>query len=136
MSLHELFEQYHKKIQFMMIYIREAHPTDGWWFGQGLVGRLVKLYSPHTSLSTADPTTAAQRRSVAKQCEDTLKYGIKTYVDEMEDTVSRAYAAKPTRLYLVGQDGRIAYAGGPGPYGFKPGELKNAMDTYLLSSEA
>ena len=120
----------------MMIYIREAHPTDGWWFGQGLVGRLVKLYSPHTSLSTADPTTAAQRRSVAKQCEDTLKYGIKTYVDEMDDTVSRAYAAKPTRLYLVGLDGRIAYAGGPGPYGFKPGELKNAMDTYLLSSEA
>ncbi len=26
-----------------MIYIREAHPKDGWWLGKGLPGMLLKL---------------------------------------------------------------------------------------------
>ncbi len=61
------------------------------------------------------------------------QYGINTYIDEIDDTVSKAYAAKPTRLYLIGLDGNVAYASGLGPYGFKPEELKNAIDNYLLS---
>ena len=59
---------------------------------------------------------------MAGQCEDTLNFGVRTYVDEMDDAVNEAYAAMPTRLYLIGLDGRVVYAGGPGPFGFKPGE--------------
>ena len=114
-----------------MIYIREAHPIDGWWFGQGLVGKIINRYSSLTSLDTFDPETLTERRSVARQCQDALNYGITTYVDEIDDTVSKAYAAKPTRLYLIGLDGRVAYAGGLGPYGFKPQELQQAIDDYL-----
>jgi hypothetical protein len=51
----------------------------------------------------------------------------------MDDPVSKAYAAKPTRLYLVGLDGRVVYAGGLGPYGFSPSTLKAAIETYLDS---
>lgn len=64
-------------------------------------------------------------------CEVALQYGIKTYVDEMDIAVSEAYASMPDRLYLVDSNGRIAYAGGKGPFGFKPAELKDAMDEYL-----
>ncbi len=116
-----------------MIYIREAHPVDGWWFGKGILGKVIKYYASLTSLDTYDPKTIEERRSVAKQCHDALQYGINTYVDEIDDTVSKAYAAKPTRLYLVGLDGMVVYASGLGPYGFKPRELKNAIDKYLLS---
>ena len=35
------------------------------------------------------------------------------------------------RLYLIGLDGRTVYAGGLGPFGLKPGELKAAIDEYL-----
>ncbi|MBT3311938.1 MAG: hypothetical protein HN737_03655 [Desulfobacterales bacterium] len=133
MSLEELFQKYHENVQFLMIYIREAHPVDGWWFGKGIVGKMIKIYSPSTSLDIYDPKTIEDRRSASKQCQSTLQYDIKTYVDEIDDTVSKAYAAKPTRLYLVGLDGKVSYAGGPGPYGFKPGELKSAIDKYLLS---
>jgi hypothetical protein len=130
-SLQSLFEAYHDEIQFLMIYIREAHPVDGWWFGHGLVSRMIRFYSPLTSFHIHDPKTIEERRTAAKQCQGALQFGIKTYVDDMEDSVSKAYAAKPTRLYLVGLDGRVAYAGGPGPYGFKPGELKKAIDLEL-----
>jgi hypothetical protein len=49
----------------------------------------------------------------------------------MDDAVMTAYAAHPDRLYLVDSDGRVAYAGGRGPWGFKPDELKAAMDETL-----
>ena len=35
------------------------------------------------------------------------------------------------RLYLVGRDGRIAYRGGEGPFGFKPNELGAAIEHHL-----
>ncbi len=78
-----------------------------------------------------DPKTIEERRSIADRCQTDLKYEIPTYVDEMDDAVSKAYAAKPTRLYLIGLDGRVAYAGGLGPFGFKPPELEEAIVEYL-----
>jgi hypothetical protein len=51
-------------------------------------------------------------------------------VDETDDAVNKAYDAHPTRLYLVGTDGRVAYAGGLGPFGFKPAELEAAIADY------
>ena len=135
MSLRDLYQQYHERVQFLSIYIREAHPNDGWWFGGGIMGKMLKKGIPKTATEIYDPKTIEERRSVAGQCEESLQYGIRTYVDEMDDPVSKAYAAKPTRLYLVGLDGRVVYAGGLGPYGFSPGALKNAIQEYLASAE-
>jgi hypothetical protein len=53
----------------------------------------------------------------------------------MDDIVSKSYAAHPTRLYLVALDGRVSYAGGLGPFGFKPAEFKGAIDAYLATME-
>lgn len=131
MSLRELYQSYNGLVQFLPIYIREAHPVDGWWMGGGIMGKMVKKYSPAVAVDVYDPLTIEERRTVANRCETILQYAIRTYVDEMDDHVSKLYAAKPTRLYLVGLDGRVVYAGGIGPYGFKPNELKRAIDTYL-----
>ena len=49
----------------------------------------------------------------------------------MDGAVMTAYAAWPERLYLVGQDGRVLYAEDVGPFGFKPAELKEAIDRVL-----
>jgi hypothetical protein len=135
-SLRDLYQQYHEQVQFLSIYIREAHPKDGWWLGGGIMGKIMKKGIPKTATEIYDPQTIVERRSVAGQCEESLQYGIRTYVDEMDDLVSKAYAAKPTRLYLVGLDGRVAYAGGLGPYGFSPSALKNAVHEYLVSAKA
>jgi len=117
-----------------MIYIREAHPVDGWWFGKGLPGFLMRFYAPQAAMDIYDPKTIEERRAVAGQCETALQYGIRTYVDDMQDTVNQAYAALPTRLYLVELEGRVIYAGGLGPYGFKPAELGTAIEDYLASA--
>ncbi len=78
-----------------------------------------------------DPQTLEQRRQVAGTCEASLSYGVRTYVDEMDDAVNIAYAAWPTRLYLIGIDGVVVYAGGLGPYDFHPSKLEKAIENYL-----
>ena len=82
-----------------------------------------------------DPVTIEQRRQVAGNCEKSLQYGIRTYVDDMDDAVNKAYAAWPTRLYLVGLDGRIVYHGGLGPFDFHPSKLEDAIQEYLAQLE-
>lgn len=119
MSLRDLYQQYHQKVQFYMIYIREAHPIDGWDIG--------------SDYRTHDPKTIEERREVAGQCETALQYGIPTLVDEMDDVVMEAYAAWPERLYLINSSKHIAYKAELGPWGFKPDELKDAIDRELKS---
>ena len=91
----------------------------------------MRRFAPKVAMDVHDPQTIEERRSVAGRCEEALQYGIRTYVDEIDDRVNTAYAAHPTRLYLVGEDGRVAYAGGLGPWGFKPAELGEAIERYL-----
>ena len=131
MSLGELYRQYHEQVQFISIYIREAHPVDGWWFGGGIQEKFIKSRYPKVSTDLYDPKTMDERRAAAGQCEEALKYRIRTYVDELDDRVNKAYAAYPTRLYLIDLEGKINYAGGLGPWGFKPPELKKAIENYL-----
>ena len=111
--MQQLYQQFHQQVEFLVIYIREAHPVDGW-----------DINSPNRIL---DPQTIEQRRQVADECEQAMKYGIRTYVDEIHDPVMTAYAAWPERLYFIDKVGKIAYVGGEGPFGFKPSELKEAI---------
>ena len=135
MRLEDLSAQHHDHVQFLMIYIREAHPVDGWWLGKGVFGLALKLSRSKTATDVYDPKTIEERRAIAGQCEDALRYGIRTYVDDIDDAVNKAYAAWPTRLYLVGLDGRIVYAAGLGPFGFKPAAFGAAIDEYLAQVE-
>ncbi len=114
-----------------MVYIREAHPVDGWWLGKGAFKAVIKLSRSKVALDIHDPTTIEERRKIAGTCEESLKYGIRTYIDEMDDGVNEQYAAWPTRLYLVDLDGKVTYAGGLGPFDFKPAEFEKAIDKYL-----
>jgi hypothetical protein len=130
-SLRKLYLRHREQVQFLMVYIREAHPRDGWWLGGGVVGVVSKVVGLRAATDVHDPQTLEARRAVAGRCEDSLQYDVPTYVDEMDDAVNEAYAAWPTRLYLVGLDGRVVYAGGLGPFGFSPAALGAAIDEYL-----
>jgi len=119
-SLRDLYQKYNDNVQFILVYTREAHATDGWYMGDHNIRN-------HQSIE--------ERREVAGMGEVALQYGIKTYVDEMDDAVAEAYASLPERLYLVGIDGQVVYAGGRGPFGFKPAKLKEAIDRYIADME-
>ena len=89
------------------MYIREAHPTDGWAL-------------PKNKFQITDPKTIAERRQVAKTFAADLKVSIPILVDTLDDQVESVYAGWPDRIYIIDRDGKIAHKGAPGPGGFRP----------------
>jgi hypothetical protein len=123
-ALQTMREKYRDRVDFVVVYIREAHPEDGW------------VVTPNRSegIALVDPTSTAERTDVAEACALRLKIAMPVVVDEITDSVASAYGALPDRLYLVGKGGRIAFQGEPGPFGFRPADLENAIEAELARS--
>ncbi len=106
--------------------MREAHPTSGW-----------RIASNDKAGVTFDqPTTDAERVEVASQCCAALKMTIPLVVDKIDDHVGHLYSGMPDRLYFIDRAGKVAYKGGRGPFGFKPGELEQQIAVYLAEERA
>lgn len=125
-TLNRIYRNYREQFAFYVIYIKEIHPTDGWQVEAN--ERESVLFQQHRSM--------AERIETGQAC--MLKTGceIPALVDEMDDAVSRAYAAMPERLYLVDLEGRIAYKGGMGPMFFRPSEWEAAIQGMLATGDA
>ncbi len=119
--LEELQRRYGEGVAFFVVYIQEAHTTDGWQMP----------INEQEGVVYAQPKTAEAREQVAEACVLHLNLSIPTLVDEMTNEVDRAYAALPDRLYLIDAAGRVAYRSGPGPMGFKPQELEAAIQEVI-----
>ncbi len=72
-----------------------------------------------------------ERSERAQQCTAMLKLTMPAVVDKEDNKVNAAYAGWPERLVVVGADGKIAYYGGPGPFGFKPAEVEKWLKENL-----
>ncbi len=120
-ALHELGARYAGRVEFLVVYIREAHPEDGW----------VVTPNRDEDILIDDPSTDAERIQVAATCAIRLEIRMPVVVDPLDDRIARAYGALPDRLYLIGRGGRVAFQGDPGPFGFQPAELEKAIETEL-----
>lgn len=113
-------------MQFLAVYIREAHPVDGVLperqSGTWLMG------SPERALLIEDPLVLEERLALARICEAEMALAFPMAVDRMDDAVNQAYAAWPERLYLVDRDGTVVYKGAKGPMGFHPEELADVLE--------
>ena len=78
-------------------------------------------------LLVEDPVTTDERQIIANNCVSKLNLPMRAVLDRIDDKTGVAYSAWPDRLFLVGQDGKIAYAGGRGPFEYRPPELKAAI---------
>lgn len=122
-SIHRRFAE---EAVFLMIYVREAHPTDGW-----------KMESnSRLGVAVAQPKTFAERTAVATQCQQMLKPTMPLLVDEINDPVGNAYSGMPARLYVIDRQGKVAYKSGRGPFGFKSGEMEQALVMSLLEERS
>lgn len=61
-----IYKEYRDDVQFLMIYVREAHPTDKWWLAETKFMRLVStLSNPYASYDTEEPKSIKERRGAA-----------------------------------------------------------------------
>ena len=76
-----------------------------------------------------DPVTGKEREEVAGTCVEELDLPMPALIDGIDDAVGKAYGGWPDRLWLIGKDGKVAYAGAQGPRGFDPGAWEQAIAT-------
>ncbi len=106
-SIEKLYKSYKDKAHIYVIYIREAHPTDGWAL-------------PANQFKIQDPKSLEERRKVAREFAAKLKLTPPVLVDALDDQVGKAYAAWPDRLYVIDATGKVALKAARGPFGFRP----------------
>jgi hypothetical protein len=117
--------RYRNRVAFLAVYVREAHPTDGWRVtGNDLVG-----------VSFAQPKSLLERTAVAEKCDSVLEIDMPLLIDELDDRVGHAYSGMPDRMYVIDRDQRVAYKGGRGPFGFKPGEMEQSLVMLLIDEQ-
>lgn len=117
-----MYYRYNKDVDFVMVYVREAHPTDGW-----------KMESnTRVGVAVKQPTTLEERKAVAGQFCERLKTTMPFVVDEIDDPVGHAYSAMPGRFYVIDRAGKVAYKSGRGPFGFRIGEMEQALVMAIL----
>jgi len=123
-NVEKLYRRYRDRATFVMVYVREAHPVDGW-----------KMESnDRVGVSLPQPQTDEERVKVARMCSSRLSMGMPMLVDTISDIVGARYSGMPSRLYLIDQRGRVAFKNGRGPFGFKPAELEHSL-ILLLQDE-
>ena len=120
-ELEELYDRHGDAVAFFVVYIREAHPEDGW----------VLASNRREQIALVDPTSFDERADAAATCALRLRTRIPIVLDGVDDAVAVAYGGWPDRLYLIGRDGRVAFQGGEGPFGFEPAELASAIEAEL-----
>jgi len=108
-------------VAFFVVYVREAHPTDGWQVESNIEENV--LYRQHQSYE--------ERESVATACGLNLNVTVPILVEEMDNGVDEAYGAAPERLYLIDANGRVAYHGGAGPHFFDLDEWETAIEACM-----
>ena len=104
-------------MQFYAVYILEAHPSDVWQMKSNIEDKVV----------FASPKNFGERENVAGACVRKLGIKFPALIDGFDNTVEKAYTGWPDRIYLIDNNGRVAYKSKPGPFGFKPDELSEAL---------
>jgi hypothetical protein len=112
----KLYGDYKDHVDFLTIYIREAHPIDEW--------RMKSNEKDRDNVCYAQPKTLEQRVAIAQDFSQRFKYDVPFGIDEMSNTANDLYAAWPERLYILDETGHISYKGGNGPFKYDPKEVR------------
>ena len=119
--IEQVRDRFAEDVEFFVVYVREAHPTDGWQVDSNVQDEV--FYRQHQSLD--------ERTEVAQACSLDLNITIPILVEEMDNSIDETYGAAPERLYLIDADGKIAYHGGAGPFFFDLDEWEQAIQACL-----
>jgi Iodothyronine deiodinase len=99
------------------VYITEAHPSDVWQMESNIKDKVV----------FATPKNEEERAFIAGACVRKLGIKFPAVLDAFGNSTENAYTGWPDRIYLIDQNGHVAYKSKPGPFGFKAEELAAAL---------
>jgi len=109
-----LERRYGDRAQFLTVYIKEAHPLDEWQMDSNV----------EQGVCYRQPKSMGDRLAIANDFVKRFRYRLPMVVDGMDNRAEKLYAGWPERFYIVDEQGRIAYKGEPGPFGYHPEEVE------------
>lgn len=120
-----VYRRHKDAANFLLVYVREAHPTDGWSMDS----------NAKAGVAVRQPLTFGERVGVCDQFCRKLKPALPVVVDDIDDPVGTLYSGMPARMYVIDRNGKVAYKSGRGPFGFRPGEMEQALLMALVEAE-
>ncbi|MBT5459556.1 MAG: hypothetical protein HOK82_23420 [Rhodospirillaceae bacterium] len=122
--LNDIYEAHKDNFEFFLIYVREAHPSDGWQTPQNLYEEVI----------FEAPTNEDERAEVGNACQIALDLKYPMLIDSIDDDVENKYVASPIRLYVIDGEGIITYVGDEGPRGFDPDSWEDAIKEQITAT--
>jgi len=114
-----MYEDYKGDVDFLTVYVREAHPEDEWQMKSNL--------KENDNVCYAQPKNMKDRLLIANDFSKRFNFTPPLVVDTMANTANNLYAAWPERLYVIDADKRLLYVGGNGPFKFYPNEVRELL---------
>lgn len=105
--------------EFRIVYITEAHPTDGW------------AIQASSQPDVNQQKTLEERFDTAVEFKNNISDIVqaKFLVDDMDNKANITFGAIPERLAVL-FDGKVQWLGGPGPFKYSVEELENYLSTF------
>ena len=104
--MNSIYNHYKDQMEFFLVYLREAHPTDGWQVDANVEYGI--LFRQHQSIE--------EREEAAGSCAVGIKIQLPMLIGEIDNGTDDAYGAAPVRQYVVGKVGKVTYQGRTGPH--------------------
>jgi tetratricopeptide (TPR) repeat protein len=128
-DLKRISEQFRGQVDFRLVYIREAHAEGG------PEAQWQSTINQKEGVSLPPARNLAEKREHADLCLRKLNLPFPAMVDGMDGSAEIAYKAWPSRLYVIGRDGLIAFNSRLGELDFQPAELEAALREILAKRE-
>lgn len=125
-TLEQMYRSRKSDVQFLRVYVREAHPVDD---------RGPSETNKKAGILLRQPKTLTERCEIAERCSTDLNLETPMVVDDIDNATGRAYGGWPDRLYIIDINGQVAYQGGPGPFAFNPREMEQSLILMLLDQK-
>jgi tetratricopeptide (TPR) repeat protein len=124
-DLKRIAEANRDRVDFRLVYIREAHAEGG------AETQWQSTINIKEGISLAPARTLPEKQDHAALCLRKLDLPFPAVVDGMDGAAETAYQAWPSRLYVIGSDGKVAFQTRLGELDFRPAELEAAIREVL-----
>ena len=84
----------------------------------------------------ATPKNIEEKSEIGQLCVVKLGIEFPALLDTFDNATEVAYTGWPDRLYVIDREGRIAHKSSPGPFGFKPEGVAEALRKLVLEVPA
>ncbi len=125
-TLQDAYRNYHERVAFLLVYIREAHPETAWQ----------STRNEREGVETREAASLEERSRSASACARNLHLPFTALVDSMDNATEAAYHAWPSRAFIIDEAGRIVYSTRLTQLDFQPEEFQKALRLVLSRSIA